>query len=400
MVENYNQLYFNLGISILIIVVRFFIGGKKDPLTYMTMFYFFFTFGPIINHLLGLPIYFGTPQEYILAASNNFAIAIVTMSLISFLFPYLKEKSEQISPNRDYHFLKFIFIAFTLYAIIQSLYVLFFSFGGSKIDKINFLIPKIHYNYLMIQVYLVSFYFLLKQKKLYWINLISYIFYCLITGERDFIFPLVAIGIHLSIFSHLNFKQKVILFITGIGFFGLATLIFFLRDSSQESSSVLGSILNQGSLLFINAYTIKLLNDSYEFFNGFTYLNSIQNLLPSWIYKTDFNTLAWFKNNYAPKSNSGYGFGLDAEGYMNFGHIGVVCTFVFITIIQKITFMNFSSKDFFKYYSVFFTAFTMYSFRNDSLAFFKGNLYAIIFFGIIFYISNLLDNRKNHESIS
>jgi hypothetical protein len=167
----------------------------------------------------------------------------------------------------------------------------------------------------------------------------------------------------------------------------LATGIFFIRDSSQNSQGVLASILNQGSLLFVNTFSVKLLHERVDYFMGFTYLNSLFNLLPSWIFKTDFNTLDWFKNNYAAASTSGYGFGLDAEGYINFSYFGVFLTFLMILIIQRKIMKHIASHPFFVYYSVFFSAFTMYSLRNDTLAFLKGNLYGIIFFYLIYRFS-------------
>jgi hypothetical protein len=166
-----------------------------------------------------------------------------------------------------------------------------------------------------------------------------------------------------------------------------ATGIFYFRDTTQESQGFISSILNQGSLLFINTFSLKLLHERIDYFMGFTYLNSLFNLFPSWIYKTDFNTLDWFKNNYAAASTSGYGFGLDAEGYINFSYLGVFFTFFGLLFIQRKITKYITTHPFFLYYSVFFSAFTMYSIRNDSLALFKGNLYGIIFFYLIYRLS-------------
>lgn len=381
-----------LIISFSFLSINFVFNGRKDVYTYAISFYFFFTCGPVLNHLLGLPIYFGIPIQYIPQAVLIFTISICTMCTTSLLLQP-KESTQILPPTGHYQILSPILIVFIAYACIQSMYVISFSIGASKIEKINLLIPKIHYNYLLIETYLVSFFFFIKKKttkKIYWLNFFTYITYCLITGERDFIFPLTSISLHMLIFTKVSKKAKIGILGSIASFFFIATAIFFIRDKSQVQAGILNSILNQGSLLFINSYTIQLLDQSYEFFNGFTYLNSFQNLLPSWIYKTNFNSLSWFKNNYAPMSNSGYGFGLDAEGYMNFGHIGVVFTFIFVTVIQKFTIRNINTKDFFKYYSVFYICFLMYSFRNDSLAFFKGNLYAIIFFFLIKTVSTFI----------
>jgi hypothetical protein len=124
---------------------------------------------------------------------------------------------------------------------------------------------------------------------------------------------------------------------------------------------------------------------------GFTYWNSFLNLLPSWIYKTNFNTLDWFKDKYAAASTSGYGFALDAEGFINFSYPGVIVTFILLLLIQRKIAKNISKRPFYLYYSVFFTAFAMYSLRNDSLAFMKGSLYAVLFYIMIFESSKLFN---------
>jgi len=388
-----------LSTSLLAILIRFIFKGKKDLFSYAILFYFYFSFGPIINHLMGIPIYFGTPLAYMGIAANIFTIAIVTMCLFSSIFSWKDDFTISSSENK-YSFVLPVLVAFSIYAVLQAAFVILYSQEGTKIDKIAYLIPRIHYNYLMIQIYLVSFYFLMKtklEKRIYWINFFSYIFYCIIVGERDFIFPLTSISLHSLLFTKITRKRKVGILLGISSLFFVGTAIFFIRDSNQVNNSVMGSVLNQGSLLFVNSYTAKMLDESYQFFNGFTYLNSIQNLLPSWIYKTDFNTLDWFKNNYAPGGNSGYGYGLDAEGYLNFGYIGVVFSFIFITMIQKLTIRNINNHDFFKFYSVFFMCFIMYSFRNDSLAFFKGNLYAVLFFILMMIPSKIIQGNYSEE---
>lgn len=385
-----------LTFSVFLIFLRLLGHGFKDLISYCLIFYFFFSFGAVINHLLGYPIYFGTPIEYIPQASLNFLISILAMVSFSFLIkrpsnPHIQKATE--TPI----FVLILQVIFSLYAFSQGLIILIRLDQSSKIDIIQFLNPTLHYSYLMIQFYLVSFFFFMKtknNKKIYWLNFISYVFYCLITGERDFIFPLMSISLHIAIFTAISRKKLVALILGLFSMIILGTAIFILRDSSQTYDSKLGLILNQGSLLFINSYTIKLMNESYEFFSGFTYLNSLLNLLPSWIYHTDFNSLAWFKSNYAPASNSGYGFGLDAEGYMNFGYLGTFITFALITIFQRLVIRNINTHDFFKFYTIFFHCFVLYSFRNDSLALLKGNLYAFLFYFLITNISHIPNLKK------
>lgn len=381
-------IYFCLGLSTVLMCLKLLLGGFKDLILPICFFYFYFAFGPVINYLFGYSIYFGIPKEYIPEACIIFSVALNTMLIGSMIWPapkihFIELKEHKINALKPIFFFS---ILYAFYAIV----VVLLGDGGSKIDKIALAIPAIHYNYLMIQIYLISFYFLVIDgplKKLFYINTAAYIAYSLTIGERDFIFPFISIIFHRSLLLKTSSKSIFKMFITVSAMLVIATGIFFFRDASQGKQGFLTSILNQGSLLFINTFSVKLLHEKIDYFMGFTYFNSLLNLLPSWIYKTDFNTLDWFKNNYAAASTSGYGFGLDAEGYINFSYLGVFFTFFILLFIQRKITKYINAHPFFIYYSVFFSAFTMYSIRNDSLAFLKGNLYGIIFFYLIYRFS-------------
>lgn len=357
---------------------------------------------------MGLPIYFGTVTEYIPQACEIFLVATLSMGLVSICYPMNRPYPKPQTLHRPINYVSlWIPITFSIVYSLSAIVYLFLVTDGSKISKINALIPQLHYNYLILQIFLIAFAFLIPKgstmAKAWKINFACYLFYCLVVGERDFVFPIIALIVHNLAFKKIT-KKESLLYVAGFfGFMALSTIIFFIRDANQSTGSALEGLLNQGSILFINTQVIKMLNESYQFFGGYTYFNSILNLLPSWIYKTDFNTLAWFKQNYAAASDSGYGFALDAEGWMNFGLIGVSLTYIVMGISQRIAFNNFFAGPFFHYFSVFYTGFVMYSLRNDSLALLKGNLYAIIFYFIIHTTSKALDKifaRHRHSRIS
>jgi hypothetical protein len=386
--SDYAIIYFCLGLSFVLICLKLLFGGLKDLIFPICLFYFYFAFGPVINYIFGYSIYFGIPKEYVPEACIIFAVALNTMLIGSLIWPSPKIGQIELRDNK-LGALRPIYMFSILYAC-YAIVVVLLGGGGSKIDKIALAIPGIHYSYLMIQIYLISFYFLVINStlnKLFYLNTAIYIIYSLVIGERDFIFTFFSIIFHRSLLLPKTSKSSLKLIVSLALLLVLATGIFFIRDSSQNSQGVLASILNQGSLLFVNTFSVKLLHERVDYFMGFTYLNSLFNLLPSWIFKTDFNTLDWFKNNYAAASTSGYGFGLDAEGYINFSYFGVFLTFLMILIIQRKIMKHIASHPFFVYYSVFFSAFTMYSLRNDTLAFLKGNLYGIIFFYLIYRFS-------------
>lgn len=382
-----NLIYFSTTSSLILILLKLYKDGLKDLVTPLCLFYFFFAFGPIINYLIGHDIYFGIAKEYIPKASLIFFIALSSMIIGSFL--WRQNVANALVKNLNLNALAPVYLISIIYA---SYIILRISLSGiqNKILKIQIAFPPLHYNYLLLQLYLISFFFLLKKgilKKLFYINSFFYIIYSMVMSERDFIFPIAALLFHKLSFGTQNLKTNLKYMVMIIFLLILATGVFFFRDSTQQTESILAAILNQGSLLFINTFTLKLLHERIDYFWGQTYLNSVLNLLPNWIYKTDFNTLEWFKNNYAEKSTSGYGYGLDAEAYLNFSYIGVACVFLFILFCQRKISRHIEDHPFFIFYSVFFMSFTMYSFRNDSLAFLKGNLYAVIFFFLIFKLS-------------
>ncbi len=388
---NLDLIEFNFYLSLIIIILKLILKGWKDHLTYFIIFYFFFSMGPVLNILIGNGIYFGTPKDYIHIATTNFLYAIATMSILSVI---LKPRNTVIEEVKEkFPLLNWAFIFFIVLASFNILKLTSIGLSIDKVTKISIIGNSIHYSYLLLQLFLVSFYYLCRSgstKKLYLINFLTYIAYCLVTGERDFIFPLFSIVGHLLIHQRTSLKKKILL-TSSLSLLGIGgTLIFIMRDVTQKTTNYVESFLNQGSLLFVNAFTAKLIDIKYNFFYGETYLQSILSLLPSFIYKSSYNNLAWLKNNYAPGGDSGYGFGLDAEGYMNFGYFGVIATFVLIVLVQRFCNYNINKGNFFKYYSVFFHGFTMYCFRNDSLAFLKGNLYAVIFYFIIIQANNFI----------
>ena len=81
---------------------------------------------------------------------------------------------------------------------------------------------------------------------------------------------------------------------------------------------------------------------------------------------------------------------LDAEGYLNFGWLGVFATFLAIGLLQRRTFNMRRARDFVIYYAVFLSGFTMYCLRNDSIALFKGHLYAVVAYAALRWLAQFL----------
>jgi hypothetical protein len=393
-----SQILIYMLIAVFVIMVKTLLSAKRDPIPYILLFYFFFGFGPVINYMYGVNIYFGTVEANILDAS-----LIMLLGIVSFAIPHIFIRSEKLSLNKStikhqWGSLYSIYTVSLVYGVFRVLLMLPYRIGGaSKIELINIALPSLHYIYLIVQLYLCAFYINIKDdiklKRIFFLNLAIYIIYCLIIGERDFIFTLFSFFIIKMILG--NKKEFILYVLSSVVLILFATAIFFLRDSTQERASAISGVLNQGSILFINTYVLKIIENGHEYFNGWTYLNSIMNLLPSWIYKSDFNLQQWFHNIYAKNSTSGYGFALDAEAYLNYGYVGVVMFFTSFSLYWKLLIIKFNSSEFFRYLLFFSIGFTMYSLRNDSLSLFKGTLYAMLCYAFVNTSSYLMTIWRN-----
>ncbi len=391
----------SLGLAVFVYLATVWRRGFSDPLLVQMLFYIFFAFGPVINFLTGNPVYFGIKQSYIPTASMIFLVAVVAIALVAWIIP-LRARDFQAHAQRSSPLERILKPANAVMLIVTVVFIglLFFRGGGGsdKIRNISLIGTRLHYVYLLIQLYLTAFFFNAgmrgNDRILYLANFIFYVLYCVSIGERDFVFPLIGLLLHWSLMQPASKRGTFKLVLGGALLIMVGTAIFFLRDSSQVFQSPFVAVLNQGSLLFINTFTLHLLDGNVEHFYGQTYINSILNLFPSGLWGTDFNLLDWFKNLYAPTSTSGYGYGLDAEGYLNFGWAGVFVTFVLISLVQRLSFNAQRWTDFCLFFTVFSFSFTMYSYRNDSLAFLKGHLYAAVSYLALYFLSRFLPSRE------
>ena len=389
----------SLAFLLLILIRR----GLSDPLVIMLSFYLFFAFGPVVNYLSGELIYFGIKPDLIPTASLIFFLATFGMAAVAWCIPLNREAFVQstLLPRPLANIL--LPANLVMSALSLALLLRFFIGGGFGLDKIRSIAlvgEQFHYLYLLIELYLTAFYFNIGREKshrlAYLLNFGCYLFYCLAIGERDFIFTLLSIGIHWSLTRPNSRKQKMKLLLGGFLLTLGGTLIFVMRDGAGlagEVGSPLTAILNQGSLLFVNTYTLHLLNNGTEYFWGMTYIYAFMNLLPSGIWSTGFNLPGWLRQHYAPESTSGYGYGLDAEGFLNFSWAGVLLTFVGLGLWQRKIFNLKFARGFALYLSVFSVAFTMYSLRNDSTALFKGHFYAVISYMALNFLSRFFGGK-------
>lgn len=403
--EAESSIYLCMGISFFSYGMVVWRRGIIDPLVAIISFYLFFTYGPVINYLVGWPIYFGIRTSYIPAACWNFTVATVGLCLPAWLIRLDREgfRKTGLSTSSLQRILRPANLLMGMVSLgLLGKLILSGGGGPDKIRNISLVGSGPHYVYLLVEVYLAAFFFSIGPRRLdkwlYAFNFCAYVSYCLAMGERDFIFTVVALMIHGALVRRPSRRQNIVMLLGGLSLGIVATGIFVLRDSSQATEFPLAVLLNQGSLLFINTFVLSLLDGGTSFFYGQTYLNAVLNLVPSGLWDTGFSLQTWFHDHYAPGSTSGYGFGLDAEGYLNFGIAGVFATFLLLGLVQRFVFNSRHLREFSRFYSVFTCGFTMYCLRNDSTALLKGNFYAIWSFCALAFLAKFLPvSREGRE---
>lgn len=154
-----------------------------------------------------------------------------------------------------------------------------------------------------------------------------------------------------------------------------------LGERARQESAV-QSLLGLGSNLFVTSRVAEWVSADEPHRFGTTYLATLGNLAPSFLLPGfRFESLpAWFKDNYAPTSTTGYGFGMEAEAYLNFGLVGPLLVFALWTAGLVLLFDGWRLVPdalLHRYAFTFMCPFSLYCIRGDSLMWAKGFLYAV-----------------------
>ena len=168
------------------------------------------------------------------------------------------------------------------------------------------------------------------------------------------------------------------------GGLGLADQANAIASSAREEGVVqtsLQTILGLGSNLFVASRVVEWVPDEAPYEHGMTYVHTLVNLVPSFVLPEirQESLLTWFKERYAPTSQSGYGFGMEAEAYLNFGLAGPLLVFAlwaFFLCRLHAGYRALPGALLYRYLYTFFMPFSLYSIRGDSLMCVKGLLYS------------------------
>jgi hypothetical protein len=168
-----------------------------------------------------------------------------------------------------------------------------------------------------------------------------------------------------------------------------------ISDRAREES-VVQSVLGLGSNLFITSRVVEWVPQEIPYRWGETYLHTTVNLIPSFLLPDlRFESLlTWFKERYAPTSQTGYGFGMEAEAYLNFGLLGPLLMFGLWSFgLSRLHdgARRLPQAVLYRYAFTFMVPFSLYCIRGDSLMWAKGFLYAA---GIVWLLARISGVRR------
>lgn len=383
----------------LIIATMYIKKSVLHPNILFIFIYFYASAGPILANLIyhtSLPLVI---YEKIPASVWVFTTAVFSFCLGSFI-PKIRNKKVIILPEKNkFKFIKFFsyivfFVNIIGICILVSYLDVVFSFNKDTILAYgNFAI--IHRLYLLTMFILLPVYFYYSfiinlNKRYVFLNFLIYIVYMLLTQERDFVLIFISIIILVNfLVKKLNiYKISIFSSLILIIFSGLFFIRSLLADGDSDSG-ILENILNQGSNITIISQIINSLDNDGNYLYGYTFFQSIVNLTPSFIYRLGTPLSDWFVTNFFPNSTSGYGFGLEAEAYLNGGYTVVAILFLVLGYFIDSLYINMRKKYFLSgaFFSFFFPFF-LYSLRGDSLMLFKGSIFGFLIIFIIYMLFN------------
>lgn len=391
-----NYVFVIIGLTILSSFLIFL--QKKDafyPLVIFPIAYVYFTMGPVITHVTGGVIYAGIVVNQIDAAMYVFIFALIGMGISA--IPLLDFQPPRWDINVPGRVKKRALLYITYIATFVNLVSLFFIvtnlsvvLGGVKGSLLR-AVPRYafwHFNYLMFWSFCVALFLTLdtwKTSKLLIFNFFFYCVYCLLLDERDFVL------IFFAILAYRTRLKKMSLFSASALSAGISVVFVLLvwTRNNEVDVNFVDLYLKQGNNLNIITNILSWSETWLEPKYGWTYIQSLLNLAPSFIFRSGKPLSDWFKNEFAPDSNSGYGFSLEGEAYMNFGYVGVL---LFFFLFGKVLIYFYNSKQkgsFFGCYMYYYSLlFAIYTLRGDSLMLFKGFAYATGFYYFIMFLAN------------
>lgn len=359
-------------------------GGSRNMLLGVAAFFFLFAYGPVINLMLGEKVYFGIHLAETDTAAIGFALAMIAMVVGDTLIPQRREfqPANLDRGTRTYVLLPYTYIALIIYGLVILSTRFAGLLGSNKLAQIALAGPG-HRIYLLVELAAVSMYFLTRRtamlRRLWLINLVVYLGYSLLTSERDFLLVLLSILIHREILANKRRTLRLVAVATG----GVVAGSFLFASRASERLDLTG-VLNQGSILFVDTFIAHWVPNGLPYRDGGTYVDTLVGILPTWAYDSGVVPLnQWLVSIYTPGGESGYGFSLTGEAYLNFGLLGIPIVFLICTLAHRLVVNRADVSDFWCYFSVYSAAVWMYALRGDSSQLLKSLVYGAVIFAIL-----------------
>lgn len=324
-----------------------------------------------------------------------------------------------INKRFEFHYVnKYVLIGLSLVLLVTILYISQLGHQNKReLFDMNSLIVfigfrAVHIFLLVYTLELIKGYLMFNKLNikliLYSFTIIFFLF--LFSGERDLILRhiLLTFFIH-YIFNENSFKNRKKYIYLAI----IAMIFMPILNSIKYIGVGMGLNKNIYNNLFVSFFTsdfssastnlqLLLLNSEYKsIFNGYSiFIDILRSLDVFNIYQGEyFSSAKWFNNIVFRDRTSGMGFTLVGEGYLNYGILGVVLIYSFISIlIKKLYFKSFKNTLIFILY-IFSIPIYIYSIRGDLVSIFSPLIGQILLSVVILKSINSIVKGIKYKSI-
>jgi oligosaccharide repeat unit polymerase len=229
-----------------------------------------------------------------------------------------------------------------------------------------------------------------RTGRIVWVVLGFFALLGLLNGERDVALPVAA-----WILVNLRYRRFRKIAIVAVGLIVLLAVVPVARQagyavnaqieraSEMTMEGMFESLATKTSPnLFVFTKVASWIPRHYDFYYGRTYADALLSFVPWYEPARQRSLLTWFRNEYAPRGVSGYGFAPDAEAYMNFGWLGPPIYFFLWGLLLGALYKPGPPESLTParmYFSVYPLVISMFSIRADFRGFSKMMVFGLLF---------------------
>lgn len=365
----------------LVLVVR---QRGRGVLSLFAVIFVIQALGPVLEHLRGNEIYVGIVVDHIGTATRGFALAVGGLLLADLVVRQRLSVASVVDVRRPDRWavpVGALLVVLTTYALLTMLRLGPGALGADKASRIE-AAGGLHYAFLTLAMAAAATWPLIRpvrsMRPLYGAFLVSYVGYCVLTQERDFVFTLMAL-VFLGRLAR-PVSQLPRLLAAGL------VAVFAVNRLSAGRSAVTDDEKNalfEGSLLFVDTRVLEYVPGSTPHAHGSTYLSAFTSAVTRGQVGGDVSPTQWLVDNYVPGSTAGYGFSVSGEALLNFGMIGVLPVFFVLGIAVNLVVNRLDRSSMHAHLGYFLTIFVPYMFRSDSRGLLSGVFLCLVLHGAL-----------------